>query len=176
MPAPRLPTIARSSVIGLQPARSPDERKIMTAKQVLSTLEMRDFAERLIAYEDWRANGSDSAVPVAFPVCEKLRPHLANLMGTIGFRALLLRALARAEAELPVMHTMHVREDGSLALRESSVDPHEFDLGNEVVVAELLGLLVDFIGEKLTLRILCEVWPTLALNELNLYWTEKIPK
>ena len=36
-----------------------------------------------------------------FLVCEKLRPHLAMLMGNAGFRALLSRALALAKAEVP---------------------------------------------------------------------------
>ena len=39
--------------------------------------------------------------------------------------------------------------------------------GIVVVVAELLGLLVAFIGEKLTLQIVSDVWPKLPLTDLN---------
>ena len=36
-----------------------------------------------------------------------------------------------------------------------------------VLVAQLLGLLVAFIGETLTLRLVREVWPKLPLNDLD---------
>jgi hypothetical protein len=150
----------------------------MTAKESLSTLQMRDFAARLIAHENGPDNSSGSGKPAAFPVCEKLHPHLANLMGNTGFRALLMRAVARAEAELPSIHAMQVKDDGSLTLldkRDGQPDPEDFAHGNVVVVAQLLGLLVAFIGEKLTLRIVCEVWPALPPNDLNLYLFERDP-
>ena len=57
---------------------------------------MRDFAERLIAYETTTTNFSNTKIPAACLAGEKLRPHLATLMGNIGFKALLSRALALA--------------------------------------------------------------------------------
>jgi hypothetical protein len=36
-----------------------------------------------------------------------------------------------------------------------------------VLLAQLLGLLVAFIGENLTLRLMREVWPKVPLNELD---------
>lgn len=151
----------------------------MTATESLSALQMRDFAARLIAHENGKSGAPGSSSRAAFPVCEKLRPHLANLMGSTGYRALLLRALSRAEAELPSMHSMQVKDDGSLALRDEldgQADLEDFARGNVVVVAQLLGLLVAFIGEKLALRIVCDVWPALALNDLNVYLFERDPK
>jgi hypothetical protein len=35
------------------------------------------------------------------------------------------------------------------------------------MVAQLLGLLVAFIGDNLTLRLVRDVWPTLSLEDLN---------
>jgi hypothetical protein len=55
---------------------------------------MRDFAERLIAYETKGNKSSETKSQAVFPVGEKLRPQLATLMGNVGFRALLSRALA----------------------------------------------------------------------------------
>jgi hypothetical protein len=39
--------------------------------------------------------------------------------------------------------------------------------GRVVLLAQLLGLLVAFIGEDLTLRLVREVWPKLSLNNLD---------
>jgi hypothetical protein len=137
-----------------------------------ATPQMRDFAERLIAYETSGNKSSGTKPPVAFPVCDKLRPHLATLMGNTGVRSLFSRALAQAEAEIPSLRAVQVKPDGSLAgldKLEVQADPEELARGNVVLVAQLLGLLVAFIGETLMLRIVCDVWPKLALNDLNLY-------
>jgi hypothetical protein len=37
-------------------------------------------------------------------------------------------------------------------------------LGSEVLLAHLIGLLVAFIGEILTLRLIHELWPDLSEN------------
>ena len=140
---------------------------------------MRDFAERLIAYETRGNKSSGTKTPAAFPVCEKLRPHLATLMGNTGFRALLSRALALANAEVPSLRAVQVKADGSLeGLDELEVqaDPEELAKGSVVLVAQLLGLLVAFIGENLTLRLVREVWPKLSLNDVDLGTGDKNEK
>jgi hypothetical protein len=131
---------------------------------------MRDFAKRLIVLETIGDESSQTKTPAAFHVCEKLRPHLATLMGNGGFRALLSRALALANAEGPGLRAMHVKSDGSIeGLQEpnAQLDPDEFFEGTVVLLAQLLGLLVAFIGEKLTLRLVREVWPKVPLNNLD---------
>ena len=144
-----------------------------------STPQMLDFAERLIACETRGNKSSGTKTPAAFPVCENLRPHLATLMGNTGFRALLSRALARAEADLPSLRAMQVKADGSLAgldKPEVQADPEERAKGSVVLVAQLLDLLVAFIGKTLMLRIVCEVWPKLSLNDLDLGTGDKNEK
>jgi len=135
-----------------------------------ATPKMRDFAERLIAYETRGNKSSETKTPAACLVSEKLRPHLATLMGNLGFRALLSRALALANAEVPWLRAVHVNADGSLeGLDElgAQVDPDEIFEGCVVLLAQLLGLLVAFIGENLTLRLVREVWPKLSLDDLG---------
>ena len=132
---------------------------------------MRAFAERLIACEarDHESPGRKS--PAAYPVCERLRPHLAILVGNTGVRSLFLRALTQAEAEVPALRAIRVNGDGSLAgagKLEAPADPEELAKGGVVLVAQLLSLLLAFIGEKLVLRIVCDVWPNLELKDLNL--------
>ena len=132
---------------------------------------MRHFAKRLIVFET-RENSSTLTKPrPPFPIAEKLRPHLATLMGDGGFRALLSRALALAKPEVPWLCNVHVGASGNMeGLEElqTQVAADEFLEGRIILLAQLLGLLVAFIGEKLTLRLVREVWPKVPLNDLDL--------
>ena len=135
-----------------------------------ATPQMRDFAERLIAYETRGNKASGTKTPAAFHVSEKLRPHLAALMGNTGFRSLLSRSLALANAEVPWLRAVHVKADASLEgleALEAQVAPGEIFEGGVVLLAHLLGLLVVFIGENLTLQLAREIWPKLSLNDLD---------
>jgi hypothetical protein len=129
---------------------------------------MRGLSQCLIAYETRENKSSETRTPAACRVGEKLRPHLATLMGNIGFRALLSRALALANAEVVWLRAVHVKADGSLEgldELEAQVHPDEIFEGCVVLLAQLLGLLVAFIGENLTLRLVRDVWPKLSLND-----------
>ena len=131
---------------------------------------MRDFAARLIAYETKGNKSSETKAPAACHVCEKLRPHLATLMGNVGFRSILSRSLALANEEVAWLRAVHVKSDGSLegwGELEEQVDPKEIFEGELVLVAQLLGLLVAFIGENLALQLVGEIWPKLSLNDLD---------
>jgi hypothetical protein len=137
---------------------------------------MRDFAERLVAYETRGNKSSKTTPPVAFLVSEKLRPHLATLMGNVGFSAILSRALVLANAEIPWLRAVHVKADGSFEGLDElgmQVGPAEIFEGRVVLVAQLLGLLVAFIGESLTLRLVREVWPKLPLDSVDFGKGEK---
>jgi hypothetical protein len=132
-----------------------------------ATPEMRDFAERLIAHEIRGNSSSATKAPTAFRVCEKLRPYLTTLMGRGGFRALLTRALTLAKDEIPRLGTLQIKEDGSLeglAGLEAQVDPKVCAEHSVVLLAQLLGLLEAFIGEKLLVHLVREVWPKLPLH------------
>ena len=131
---------------------------------------MRHFAAHLIAYETSQNKSFETKTPAAFLVVEKLRPDLANLLGSAGFRALLSRSLALANAEVPWLRAVHVKSGGSLEgldELEAQVGPDEFLEGRVVLLAQLLGLMVVFIGESLTLRLVRDVWPRLSLNDLD---------
>ena len=128
---------------------------------------MRDFATRLVAYEA-RADRQSGAT--AFPVCAKLRPHLATLVGNAGYGALLSRALALSKAESPWLRTVQVESDGSLDAPEGlggKVQPGKLREGQIILLAHLLGLLVAFIGDNLTMRLVGEIWPKVPLDDLD---------
>jgi hypothetical protein len=127
---------------------------------------IQNLARRLIALEAAHelSNGQFGG---ALRTCDKLRAPLARLAGMGGFRSLMARALALATAEVPGLKSVLVRPDGSLEgfdaaqlHRDSSpgVDP------GVVVVAQLLGLLVTFIGEPLTLHLVRDAWPNASFD------------
>lgn len=122
-----------------------------------ATPKLRIHAERLIADEMSRNASSKSNPTAAFAVIEKLNPHFGALMGAAGFRALLSRALVLANAEGAWPRELHVKADGSfegLNELEAQANPEEIAAGGIVLLALLIGLLVTFIGEDLTLRLL----------------------
>ena len=130
-----------------------------------ATPKLRIYAERLIASEMSRNASSKSKPTAAFVVIETLSPHLGALMGAAGFRALLSRALVLANAEVAWLRELHVNADGSfegLNELEAQANPEEVSSAGIVLLARLLGLLVTFIGEDLTLQLLSNV------NELQL--------
>jgi len=134
-----------------------------------ATPQMRDLSQGLIAFETRGNKPSETKIPAACLVGEKLRPLLTALMGNVGFRALISRALALANAEVSWLRAVHVKADGSLeglGELEAQVDPEEMAEGSVVLAAQLLGLLVVLIGENLTLRLVSEAWPKLSFNTL----------
>ena len=132
---------------------------------------MLDFAERLIAHETSMNNASATKGPMAFAVVEKLRPQLAMLMGSTGFRALLSRALVLARAEVPGLRAMQVNAKGAIEYVQhlnAQAPDARLPEGGEVLLAQLLSLLVAFIGEKLTLQMLRELWPKLPQKDFEI--------
>lgn len=114
------------------------------------------------------SKSSAKKIPAACLASEKLRPHLAVLMGNMGFRALLARALALANADAPWLRAVHVKTDGSFEgfeELETTVDPEEFFKGCVDLLTHLLGLLLAFIGEELTLRLVHQAWPELSSSD-----------
>ena len=131
---------------------------------------MQNFATLLTTYETGENKSSDAKLPGAFQIIHELRPHLATLMGEGGFRALLARALTLAGAEVPWLRAVHVKADGALAGVEelrAQLGRDEFFECGVVLLTQLLELLVTFIGENLTLRLVREVCPKVSLNELG---------
>jgi hypothetical protein len=140
---------------------------------------MRIFAQRLIACETKGNKSAEPTLSAGFPVPEKLRPRLAMLMGNGGFRALISRALALANAEVSGLRAVQVKADGSLAGWDdlhAQLGPDKFLEGCVELLAQLLGLLVAFIGPGLTTRLVGEIWPQILPSDLDLGNGEKNEK
>jgi len=125
------------------------------------------LAQRLLTYEAVAGKNSEPAESAAFRVCAKLRRPLITLAGVAGFRSLLSRALTLAKAEAPSLSAVQVAVDGSLKgldELEPQIDKEKARDGGAILIAQLIGLLLTFIGEGLTLRLVQDVWPEAAFN------------
>jgi len=133
----------------------------------VSLSESRRLAQRLLAYEAVRGENSEPAESAAFRVCAKLRLPLITLAGVAGFRSLLSRALTLARAEAPSLSAVQVAADGSLKGLDELVSQAEKGQARDegaILIAQLIGLLLIFIGEGLTLRLVQDVWPEAAFD------------
>ena len=127
----------------------------------------RDLAQRLLAYENAAGKTSEPTEFAAFRVCDRLRQSVITIAGVAGFRSLLTRALTLARSEAPSLDVVQVGADGSLkGLDElaSQTDKEHARDGGAILVAQLIGLLLTFIGEGLTLRLVQDVWPEAAFD------------
>lgn len=133
------------------------------------TPRFRDFAERLISIGARQAKSSASEPPKVFAAIEKIRPSLAQVIGTLGFSAVLSRALAKANTELAWLRAVRVSPDGSLeGLDElqANVDSKDIAKGRVVLLAEFLSLLAELIGERLVLQLVQQAMPQVSKSDL----------
>ena len=128
---------------------------------------MRDLAQRLLAAEAASESAADGHVDEAVRVCEKLRISLTRFAGADGFTSLLRRALALARADFPAVETVKLKPDGSLEGFEMLAvgAPNGRPEAAAAITTHLLGLLVTFIGEPQTLRLVREAWPEASLDK-----------
>lgn len=127
---------------------------------------MRNLARRLLALEAARPNPAAVHMHQADLVCEKLRVSVSRFAGPDGFNSLLRRAVALAREEIPALANVRVKSNGTL---EGIGELNEAAGGGEteaavVITAHLLGLLVTFIGEPLTLRLVRYTWPDASFD------------
>lgn len=133
----------------------------VTGKMSKLNSKMQDIALRLLAHEVATGDRSETSTPAMVRVSEKLRRPISSLAGATGFRALLARALSLAKVQAPVLSSARVKPDGSLEVDGSDLPNGEAEEADTVLIAQLLGLLSNFIGEDLTLRLVHDAWPSL---------------
>ena len=138
---------------------------------------MRDLAHRLLAFEVVAGKTSEPVEFATLRVYEKLRQSVSAFAGVAAFESLAFRALTQAKSEAPSLWAVQVAEGGSLqglGEFEPQIDMDkdlsgEFPAGDGgiVLIARLLGLLLIFLGEALTLSLLRNAWPGEAFDDRN---------
>ena len=124
--------------------------------------EIRNLARALLAQETNCNRHALEAAQIALSVFDRLRSHLSKLVGIAGFQALLARALALATAEVSWLGVVRVQDDATLVGFREAAQPQPAKAvaaGSEELLAQLLRLLITFIGEALTLRLIQDIWP-----------------
>jgi hypothetical protein len=117
----------------------------------------RDLARSLVASEADASATSLHAEPATVRVYERLRRQLSAPVGTEGFQALASRALALAKSESPGLSAVQVTANGGLrglGEVESQADADEDGEVGIILIAQLLGLFLTFLGEATTLRLI----------------------
>lgn len=115
--------------------------------------------------ESARAGQDPGVVDAMERVCATLCRRLAVLIGPDGASLLMVRALHRARQDFPWLGGVVVERDGSLAgLPAAAEGKDEAGLlaGFTAALSHLLGLLVAFIGEGLTLHLIQNLWSDAA--------------
>jgi hypothetical protein len=131
---------------------------------------IRNLARRLLAVEAASPSAADPRVHEAVRVCEKLRASLTRFAGADGFAALRRRGLALARAEVPALHGITEKADGSMeGFEKVLADADNSGVGGGdaavAMIAHLFALLVTFIGISLAVRLVGETWPNALLDE-----------
>jgi hypothetical protein len=163
------PDPARPTANGtIRAASAADQDEITLARLSRANVAHADLASWLLAKEiGAEANASDQSA-AAERVCQKLSQRLSRLFSPAGSQAILSRALHLARAEFAFFEGVHAGtspEACLVGLSEHARDLEADDAGKGLVavLGHLLDLLVGFIGEDLTFRLVREVWPDLPL-------------
>jgi hypothetical protein len=127
----------------------------------------RGWALRLLTAEAASKSASEADCASVLRLLEMLRVALTQFVGADGFTALLRRALALARSDFPSLQSAKVTPVGRLEGVEAIINANTDPEVAIAITAHLLGLLVTFIGEPLTLRLMQNVWPESESNNLE---------
>ena len=117
----------------------------------------RELARSLVASEADAATTPLLSEPATVRVYERLRRQLGAPVGIDGFQALASRALALAKSESPRLSNVQVTPNGGLrglGEVESEMNADEDGEAGIILIAQLLGLFLTFLGEATTLRLI----------------------
>jgi hypothetical protein len=117
----------------------------------------RELARNLVASEAEADTNTLQTEPATVRVYERLRRQLGAPVGADGFQSLASRALALAKSESPRLKTVQVMANGGLrglGEVESEISQDEDGEAGIILIAQLLGLFLTFLGEATTLRLI----------------------
>jgi hypothetical protein len=139
------------------------------ASPATSTHAVRFVAAWLLEHETDNADVPDAVLAAAERTCQKLSTRLAKLVTVAGCQSLLARAIHLAAAEVPFLRGVRAGTMPGPCLegvQESTEGAmyQQTQAGLLAVVAHLIGLLVLFIGEDMTERLVHDVWPDAPLG------------
>ena len=115
----------------------------------------RDLARSLVASVADAGTNSPQSGPATVRLYERLRQQLGTCVGVDGFQTLASRALALAKSESPRLGAVQITANGDLrGYGEVESQAEENGEAGIVLIAQLLGLFLTFLGEATTLRLI----------------------
>jgi hypothetical protein len=115
--------------------------------------------------------------PATVRVYERLRRQLGSPVGVDGFQALASRALALAKSQSPRLSAVQVTANGDLrglGEVESQTDSEEDGEAGIILIAQLLGLFLTFLGEATTLRLIEDLRLQVEVSPVSARTTEDL--
>jgi hypothetical protein len=124
-------------------------------KPMVPRQKTRDLARSLVTSEADPGISSPQTGPATVRVYERLRRQLGASVGVDGFQALASRALALAKSESPRLCAVQITGNGDLrGLDGVGSQAEESGEAGIILIAQLLGLFLTFLGEATTLRLI----------------------
>ncbi|HET7461769.1 MAG TPA: hypothetical protein VFJ82_11005 [Longimicrobium sp.] len=126
-----------------------------------------ELVQRLVREESGGSADAESLAAAVEAACRKLSGELEALVGRGGVAALIGRSVNLAKREFPFLGVVRLELDGPVTLaglRESlqGRDPAEAEAASVALLANLLAVLVNLLGEDLGLRPVWSAWPSAA--------------
>jgi hypothetical protein len=148
---------------------------------MITPSQLRDLARLLISLEGPSNNASAPEDSATLRAYETLRNTLGAFAGTAAFRSLASRALVLARPQAPSLSLVQITANGTLngmgeslrkfqhqiKLDEGSTAEDPTTEAGVILIAQLLGLLLIFLGEALTLSLLRTAWPGTSFDSSN---------
>jgi hypothetical protein len=125
---------------------------------------LNKLALRLFEHEATKSGNSDDPAKAIESCCQRLHDRLDRLIGAGGFRALLYRALYLAKKKYAWLEGVGIEDYPGCEFKDlrEAVKGKESPTVNEactLILANVIWLLVTFIGEDITFGLIEEAWP-----------------
>ena len=123
-----------------------------------------DLARQLLLQESGGHRESVALAEALERVCQRLHQRMVGLIGRAGFAALFTRALHLAREAHPALTGVAFDDQAEVCLRgthefAAARQPSEVSDAMGTILAQFVGLLITFIGEELSMRLIREIWP-----------------
>lgn len=131
---------------------------------------LRKWSRRLLEHQADNPSHPQALLAAAEPVCQGLQEKLITLIGSDGCRVLISRAWVLTRREFPALNPIETNGNCHLQGQDKSLQGLDAEQAAEVQVvmlANLLWLLMIFIGEDLSMHLMYELWPDLPPGELG---------
>jgi hypothetical protein len=129
-----------------------------------ATPQLKSLAQRLLVHEAKNSPNPAKLAEALEVCCQRLHRRLDPLVGAGGFRALLDRALFLAKKEHAWLEGVEIQaypgcELNALNEAMTGRKPSEIRETLTIILANVIWLLVTFIGEDIVYGLIEEAWP-----------------